>query len=397
LIDTLRQDHLGCYYYPLDTSPHIDKFSEDAVRFFSLIPMSSWTRPSIATLLTGVMDYTHHALSHEDHLREGLPSLAKALEQGGWTTHGITDSCVVTQAFGFGKDFQWYEEVPLPNNLPLPEADVDVVGRAVAAIANAQRTSPLFLYVHVMAPHRDYVPPPEYRDMFMPEKFVGTKSQTRVMRDMALYDAEIRFSDDQFARVIQALKDAGRYDNALIIVVADHGEQFMEHGELAHANSLHYHELKVPFIVKLPGNAHAGSEVRQIVQMADVAPTILDALGLEIPVQMDGRSLMPLMTLEGTFPPLPAFARLRIDDRHLYMAQTLDMKYIYDVARQQGFWYDLQEDELELRPMSHPPEGGEALRTFAEEQAAKPVPEKGTASPPLTELQTEQLEALGYL
>jgi len=397
LIDTLRQDHLSCYNYPLNTSPNIDRFAEDAIRFFSLIPMSSWTRPSVATLLTGVMDYTHHALSQEDHLREGLPSLAKTLEMGGWTTHGITSSCVITSAFGFGGDFQWYEEILLPNNLPLPEADVKAVDRAVAAITEADKENPFFMYLHVVAPHRDYEPPAEYKNMFMPERFVGTKDQTRVMQDMAYYDAEIRFSDDQFARVIQALRDTGRYENTLIILLSDHGEQFMEHGELAHAKTLHYHELEVPFLVKLPGNAHAGQEVRHIVQMADVAPTVLNAVGLNIPTQMEGRSLMPLITLEGTFPPKPAFARLRIDDRHLYMSQTLDLKYVYDVVRQQGQWYDLQEDYLEMRPLFTPPEGGEALRAFAEEQAAKPVPDKGVVSPPLTKVQTEQLEALGYL
>ena len=397
LIDTLRQDHLGCYYYPLDTSPHIDQFAEDATRFFSLIPMASWTRPSIATLLTGVMDYTHHALSHEDHLRTGLPSLAKNLELRGWTTHGITSSCVVTTDFGFGLDFQWYEEVLEPGKMPMPQTDVEVVDRVVADIASAEKTTPLFMFVHVMAPHREYEPPEEYRDMFMPEKFVGVKAQTRVMQDMALYDGEIRFSDDQFARVIQALKDTDRYENALIVLIADHGEQFMEHGEMAHANSLHYHELKVPFIIKLPGNMGAGSEVRHIVQMADVAPTILDALGLDVPAQMEGRSLMPLITLKGAFPPRPAFARLRIDDRLMYMAQNRDLKYIYNVVRQQGQWYDLQKDCFELDPLFIPPEGGEELRAFAEEQAARPIPEKGATSPPLTELQTEQLEALGYL
>lgn len=396
LIDTLRQDHLGCYYYPVDTSPNIDRFAEDAVRFSSLIPMSSWTRPSVATLLTGVMDYSHHALSHEDHLRQGLPSLAKTLEINEWTTHGITTNCVVTDEFGFGKDFQWYEELLPQNKSAATVLDEKAVDHAIAAIAQPG-DMPLGMYLHLIAPHRDYEPPVEYRELFMPKSFVGVRAQTRVMQDMALYDAEIRFSDDQFGRTIQALKDAGRYENALIVLLSDHGEQFMEHGELAHANTLHYHELKVPLLIKLPGNSHAGREIRHIVQMADIAPTILAALGLTIPGAMEGRSLIPLITLKGTFPPKPAFARLRIGERHLYMAQTQYLKYIYDVVREQGQWYDLQEDPLEYRPLFLPPEGGNALRIFAEEQASRPIPEKGGASPPLTDTQTEQLEALGYL
>lgn len=396
LIDTLRQDHLGCYHYPLDTSPNIDRFAEDAVRFYAMVAMSSWTRPSVATLLTGLMDYTHHALSVEDHLRPGLPSLARTLEQDGWETHGITVNPVIGLEYGFGADFQWYEEVFSEKGETFADADADAVNRAVAAIEHA-RGRPLFLYLHLMSPHREYTPPPEYADLFMPDAFVGTRTQTRVMEDMALYNAEIRYSDDQFARVIQALKDAGRYEDALVVVLSDHGEQFMEHGDLAHGRSLHYHEILTPLIIKLPGNARAGGVVRPIVQMADVAPTLLEALAIAVPTVMEGRSLMPLITLEGLFSPKPAFARLRGSDRHLYMAQTLDVKYIYDVLLDQGFWYDLYQDPLELNPLLAAPDDDDALREFAEEQAAIPVPDPGAEAPALTDGQREQLEALGYL
>lgn len=87
LVDTLRKDHLGPYNYPLDTSPNIKTFAKDGILFRDLTPMSSWTRPSVASLLTGTMDYTHHALSPEDHLPDGLPSLPKALQKSGWESH----------------------------------------------------------------------------------------------------------------------------------------------------------------------------------------------------------------------------------------------------------------------------------------------------------------------
>jgi arylsulfatase A-like enzyme len=395
LIDTLRKDHLGCYYYPLDTSPNIDALAKEGVIFRDLVPMSSWTRPSIATMLTGTMDYTHHALSMEDHLREGLPSLARTLRDAGWFTRSIVTNPAVGGTFGFGRDFESHTDVGAGRPVVTAREDLEAVELALEAIAQAGE-KPLFMYLHLMAPHREYQPPAEFRDLFMPETFVGTRPQVRVQKELALYDAEIRFADHSFGRVVRALKDAGRYDNAIIVVLSDHGEQFMEHGELAHANSMYGEELNVPFVLKLPGNAHAGFEVGTLVQMADVAPTLLDVLGLRAE-GMDGRSLMPLVALEGSFEPRPAFARLRFSQRHLFMARAGSLKLIRNVARGEEFWFDLNTDPQELMPMLSMPEGAEGIRAAAEEFAARPVPAMGAASPPLTEEQRKDLEAMGYL
>lgn len=395
LIDTLRRDHLGCYNYPLETSPNIDAFAQDATLFRDLTPMSSWTRPSVASLLTGTMDYTHHVLGREDRLPAGLPSLARTLGAAGWRTHALMVNPVAGSSFGFGGDFHWHEEFWRHNRKVDWPDDTKAADRAVASIAESGG-EPLFLYLHTMAPHRDYTPAPGYAERFMPDRFVGTAQQVRTFRDMALYDAEIRFSDDQFARVIAALKQAGRYDNALIVLLADHGEQFMEHGEMAHAASLHFAELGVPLLVKLPGNVRTALPRREPVAMADIAPTILRALGLEVPPAMEGRSLMPMIVPGEVILPKPTFARLRFGDKHFYMAQTLTHKYLYDVVRGEATWYRREEDPEEQFPLRVAPPGAEGLREFAEEMAAKPVPAPGTTSAPLTEKESRDLDALGY-
>jgi arylsulfatase A-like enzyme len=396
LIDTLRMDQLGCYHYPLDTSPQIDVFARDATTFRNLVPMSSWTRPSVASLLTGTMDYTHHAISSDDHLRKGLPSLAASLADAGWETHAFVCNPAVSASYGFFADMHTHLDLGGAPNSKAAEDDALAVDRALATIAAAQG-QPLFLYVHTMAPHRNYEPGPAYADLFMPDRFVGSREQVRLAKELALYNAEIRFSDDQFARIIQALKAAGRYDNALIVLVSDHGEQFMEHGERAHAKSLHFSELGVPLLVKLPGNTGAGNTVRHVVQMADVAPSILSALGLPVPPAMEGRSFLPLISLQGSYPPLPGFARLRTHGRHFYAARTPTLKFIHDVTLDESTWFDLEADPLEVRPLRKPPPEGEALKAFADAIAAKPIPEAGSTSPPLSPQQREQLDALGYL
>lgn len=396
LIDTVRQDHLSAYHYPLKTTPNIEDFARDATTFRNLTPMSSWTRPSVASLLTGTMDYTHHVFGAEDRLRAGLPSLAKALEQDGRQTCALITNPAVSSSFGIGASFQWEHDLWQLDFIPGWEEDQHAVDRALDFIADAHG-QPFFLYLHVMAPHREYNAKEEYADLFMPDKFVGTASQVRIQKDLALYDAEIRYSDDQFARVIAALKDAGRYDNALIVLLSDHGEQFMEHGHMAHSHSLHREEVTVPCFIKLPRNWRVETPIRYTVQMADIAPTILDALGLKPAPGMEGRSLMPLIDQSGVFPPQPGFARLRFDDRHFYMAQTEYLKYIHDVILGESTWYNLQDDPDEQFPLRQPPDGGAELKAFADAIAAKPIPKPGETSAPLTPGESDNLKALGYL
>lgn len=262
LIDTLRKDHLGCYGYPINTSPNIDAFAQDAVQFRQLIPMSSWTRPSVASLLTGTMDFTHHALSPEDHLAEGLPSLPTTLKAAGWQTHAAVANPEVGANYGFAAGFDTYADLWQGRQKFGWEDDAKVLSRALEHLAPAG-DAPLFLYLHLIAPHRNYEPRPGTEEAFVPEQFVGTRREAQVQRERALYDAEIHGADAEFGRLIAALRTAGRYDNALIVLLSDHGEQFMEHGERAHANSLHFEELGVPLLIKLPGNAHRGTRVRE--------------------------------------------------------------------------------------------------------------------------------------
>lgn len=396
LIDTLRKDHLGCYGYPLPTSPNIDAFAADAVKLRDFTPMAAWTRPSVTSLLTGTMDYTHHALSPEDHPREGLPSLAKTLGEAGWETQAQMVNPAVGSEAGYGKDFSWHTDVWRDRQPVGWETDAIAVEAAIKA-TEAAGGREQFLYLHTMAPHRDYQPHEDFTDRFMPDRFVGTRTQVRTQKDLALYDAEIATADRHFGEFIAALKAQGRYDNALIVLLSDHGEQFMEHGEMAHSNSLHFAEMGAPCLIKLPGNRHAGTEVREVTRIADLMPTMLEVLGLPIPAGVDGRSLLPQLTRSAVLPALPAFARLRIGKKFQYMAQTEALKYLHDIVTGNIFWYDRENDPMELAPMTRPPAGGEDLQKFAEEMASKPVPEKGAASPPLSPSEQSDLKALGYL
>lgn len=131
--------------------------------------------------------------------------------------------------------------------------------------------------------------------------------------------------------------------------------------------------------------------------MADVAPTLLDALNIAMPPGMEGRSLLAWLRAPLTTPQQPSFARLRIRERHQYMAQTMSVKYIHDLVTGESTWYDYTQDPYEYTPLRTPPPGGAELQAHADALATKPIPEKGANSPPLTNEEKEHLKAQGYL
>ena len=184
------------------------------------------------------------------------------------------------------------------------------------------------------------------------------------------YAAEIRQLDTQFARVIDTLKSLDQYDNTLIVFLSDHGEQFQEHGESAHAKSLFEEELRIPLHIKLPGNDFAGAERKEVVAMEGLPATLLELIDMDPPDTFEGKSFADALHRE-MFSEEVATATLRFDDRLLHMARNYDYKYIYDAVRGQDRWYDLLEDRDEIDPLSEPPEGAEHLRSIARYAAVR--------------------------
>jgi len=368
LIDTLRLDHLGCYYYPLDTSPAIDRLAEDSIRFWRLMPQSSWTRPSVASLMTSTYPSAHGTHDMFDVMRPGLPSLAAALGRAGYESHGLVTNAQCLPLWGFGDGFSRYVDVETTNAVAVDTRDGRAVDVALATLRQAVGR-PWFLYLHLMAPHAPYAPPAPYSTAFMPDRFVGTRPQIRLQKEMARYDGEIAYADAQMGRLLEALKTLGLYDDTLIILVSDHGEQFMEHGEQGHGKSLFEEELRVPFIMKMPHGANAGEERKQLVQMIDIGPTVLDIVGALPEGRFQGRCLRDLIEHD-PIEDRVGYASLRFYGHSLRAAKTRRQKYIHDVLRQEPTWYDLENDPHEHRGVRHPLPDAEPLAAFASRVAS---------------------------
>lgn len=320
--DALRADHLGCYGYDKPISPNLDSFAKEATVFENAIAQSSWTRPSIASLFTGLAPGIHGVSNLDDALPDEALTIAEILRSDGYHTAAFTSNNNIGMKFGFNQGFvdfidlneahlghiQLHETHNSKNSHELS----DLIHEHVFDWLAKDRQDPFFLYVHTWGAHEPYEPPGDFRKRFASGvKHVDVHSAERMnelaarntrvtenlIEDMiSLYDAEIAFSDYNFGALLEELKQKGLYEESLIIFVSDHGEAFYEHKFFGHRNSLYNEVLNIPFLVKLPAvNNRKGNRISDLVQHIDILPTILDYIGAEIPEYLKGTSLTSLL------------------------------------------------------------------------------------------------------
>src|SRR6266436_992814 len=286
-IDTLRADHLGCYGYKQIKTPNIDGLAADGVRFESAFAVVPVTLPSHSSMLTG----TYPMLSgmHDfsgNKLSPLQPTLASVLKQSGDLTGAVIGAAVLDSRFGLNQGFDFYYDHFDFNRLD--EANPDEMERPGNQVAdqaldwlakNSQKK--FFLWMHLYDPHFPYRPPEPYSREYAAQP----------------YDGEIAFADEQVGRLLRFLKEKGIYKNTVIVLCGDHGESLGEHGEKTHGFFIYNATMHVPLIIRLPENRlpenAAARAVVDPVSLVDLMPTVLGAVGLEIPSQVQGRSLLP--------------------------------------------------------------------------------------------------------
>ena len=309
LVDTLRPDRMSVYGAARDTSPAAMAFAREAMTFTDAHSVSSWTRPSVATLLTSTLPSEATALNRYGRLAESVAYLPQLLEKRGWNTAAfVSNGNIFDDRLGFQRGFGVFRRVLTEEKATAR----DVMDPTLAYIAS--RTSPhFFVYVHVIDPHRAYRLEPSYQQMFPPLP-ASAPERDRLLLD---YDRTIRQADDQFARLAQALRAKGWWRDALVLYTSDHGEEFYEHGGLGHGTSLYEEQIRIPLLVKLPGNAQAGTRRSDPVTLADVTPTIAELARIPASKAWIGMSALH---------PAPS-------DRDLYFTEELDANRVYALRR----------------------------------------------------------------
>jgi arylsulfatase A-like enzyme len=358
LVDTLRADHTSPYGYSRDTTPRLAAFAKDAVVFDTAVAQASWTKPSVASMMTSLLPGKHRAVQLRDALDLGHVTMAEMLAAKGYSTGAaIANSVIYSEGVHFDQGFDAFTGLHGAGDRPSKIVEAGPVVDAGLAWLDARAGLPTFLYVHTMDPHVPYTPPPPFDRKYEPfatpdhpavDPRTDYKEPLDRDRMIARYDGEIAYGDQEFGRFIDGLKQRGLYDRALIVFMGDHGEEFQDHGKWLHGRSVFDELIHIPLIVKFPGSRHGGTRVKQQVQEVDILPTILDELGLPVPKPPDiaGRPLQ--VVLQGGAPEPPAVSEISHRGFVAHGMRTSRDKYIRRFSPEEDeLYFDLTRDPKE--------------------------------------------------
>jgi len=414
-VDTLRADHLGCYGYRKDTTPRIDDFRGDAALFEEAIAHAPSTLPSHASIFTSLLPSHHGAsVANSFGVAPGAITLTEILKAEGYATASFNGGIQLDPIYGLDRGFDVYAAArPSVAIADLLVDPVDMFDHAVDEAMRwieTSRDDPFFLFLHTYELHHPYTPKPEILELFAADydgslpndisvdllKRINDGDVELAAGDLghiiATYDAELRSVDAAFGRLIDFLRDEGLYDNAIIVLTSDHGEEFGEHGFVGwHSHTLYDELLRVPLIMKLPGSEYAGASAAYQVRGIDVAPTILEKLGLDAPSSFEGTSLLGPLAGSSNVPEHAVSRKdvLMTDD--FASIRTRDWKWF------RGRMFHLASDPEETTDVAGANlVTGEELSAKLEELVAtrpRPAPHKVEPDEELL----KQLRSLGYL
>ena len=413
-VDTLRRDHLGCYGYARATSPNVDAFARDAMVFDNAYSHSPTTRPSVATMFTSYYPHECQVFGNSDNLPAILNTAAGYLKAGGYRTLAVSSTFIIGVNSGFERDFDVFnndlQELELVRRIP--ERIAEKTTDAAIDLLKANGKTKFFLWMHYQDPHGPYTPPAPYDTLFLdrtlPRKplpfnssvsgWGGIPDYQRIDNEndynfyVARYDGEIRYFDEHFGRLIQALKDMGLYNRSLIIFTADHGEGMGEHDYyFAHGENVYNSLLRIPLIVRY-GNAKKGLR-EDYVGLVDVLPTILEAAAIKPAGALHGYDL-----LSRDLPAMEIYSEMATK----YSLIEAGIKLIADADQEKLFLFDLRNDPREERDVIRDPAYAayvepmlaelDSCRTVSLfEQTVEPSPAKRTAE------EKAKLKSLGYI
>jgi len=450
VIDTLRADYLKLYDPAARAvTPRIEAFAEDAVLYDKGFSQASWTKASFGTIWTGMYPECHTAVTKTASLPQAVETVSELLLEGGYYTQGFSNNPNITSIFGYGQGYVNYVDLKpshlfgagdsaarlsmyevlrlvrekvkdkLPDRLAfLKRIGIDEYyqpGDAVRAIAHdwldnndVPEGVPFKLFVHFMDPHDPYRAPEDPTGGYG-RKRLGENPDPEIFKErfQDAYIGEIEFLDEQLGLFFDGLKARGLYDDSLIIVTADHGEEFCEHGGWWHGQTLYEEQIRVPMLIKLPGNERGGERNIFLARNLDLAPTMLHFANLPIGEMMQGQSLFDAENRHTNATIGYSYAENNFEGIVLQSVRTVDSKLILAnegnkrelEARE---FYDVGNDPLEQVNLS-----GENSFAAIEAELFEAIDqyllicEEGAVEPEaVTDMSPElldQLESLGYL
>jgi arylsulfatase len=418
VIDTLRADRLGVYGAERNTSPAIDVLAAQSVRFTRAYSTSSWTKPAVASLLTGLYPSTHQVNSAARHLPEAAETLAEILSAEGYRTFGVVSHYLLTAERGFAQGFDAYAESEGGGAWHVSTPGVTMQASEVLK-HYGDDTRPFFLFVHYFDPHNSYLRHPEVgfsaarvgrlngqQSIVELREIMGDLSAAELDYLRDVYDEEIRFTDTGIGRLLGLLRELDLDANTVVVLTADHGEEFLDHGWIGHSRSLYEELVRVPLLIRAPSSTPR--IVAAPVSIASIAPTILDLVGIETAGRgFQADSLAPFVTGTPGAAPESVLAEVdylppkQDDPRKGAFKQALvgaQFKLIYSLRSQTVELYDLQRDPAETDDISdqHPEIVARMRTELAKRIERVSQPLAGVSEHELSDDEIETLRALGY-
>jgi arylsulfatase len=427
-VDTLRADHLGCYGYERDTSPHIDEFSRDALLFEHCFSHAPETRSSMASLFSGFLPHETRTLQY-DYIPQGVTTLAEHLQGEGYKSMAVVSNWVLRRGQGFEQGFSIYDDTMQQSEQARKWPERVAEGTTDAAIELLRQFSheKIFLWVHYQDPHGPYTPPEPFSAQFpvagqeerqLPLQRVPEHNPLLALsgrggipsyqvlgeeRDyhhyVSQYDGEIRYTDAQIGRLLDVLKELGLYEEALILFSSDHGEGMGEHDYyFAHGEYLYRQLIHVPLIVKHGKRLRGRREY--FVQHVDLLPTILKTCEMPVDTRLRGGDLRTRPAAARDI--LALMNSGLVEDGIKFSLIREPLQLIYTLLSRQAELFDLRTDRHQEHDLaaeeSHRDQAKEMLATLGRLNKEDRL-QLGQTRPPrkLTEKELKQLKSLGYV
>jgi arylsulfatase A-like enzyme len=401
-LDTLRGRSTSSGGGWRDTTPALAReVMGEGVTFDNAITTAPHTLPSHVSMFTGRYLRSHGVRSPLSRIPPEERTLTERLAAAGWATAAFTEDGFVVPEVGLARGFGTYRENKSADlHKPLGFADAIFASGLEWLAANGDR--PFFLFLHTYQVHLPYVPPPPYDELFEPAQWYKDQKALDLLR----YEQEARYLDDQLAIFLAGLDALGLRERTLLVITSDHGEEFGEHGQMTHGHQLYDEVARVPLVMRLPGALPSGRRVSTAVSLVDIAPTVLDLVGLPPMDGADGTSLVPLLIDgAGPFPREAVFGEtissLLAPAVDVIAYRRGDLSCVFHLSKGRHECFDRRLDPAERSPIRFL--SGDAREDWAREQvaaflakgqaAAGGTPAKGVADTD----RFEKLKALGYV
>ena len=394
-LDTTRADHLGCYGYHRAETPNMDRLAETGILFKNTTCQVPLTLPSHSSIFTGTYPFYHGVRDNGGfYLESDRTTLAEVLKENGMATSAFVGAFVVDSRWGLDQGIDYYYD-----NFDFTEykrVSLDSVQRKGGKVIEAffewfekNYQKRFFSWIHLYDPHTPYEPPEPYKTRF--SKW-----------DWGLYDGEIAYVDDLIGKVLDKLMERDVLEKTLIVIVGDHGESLGQHKEPTHGFFVYDAAISVPLIMHLPSRYLRGKKVNARVETVDIMPTLLHILGLPLPSEIQGKSLLPLILDKNSNQERFAYSETYYPRYHfgwseLKSLQNSRYKYIqaprpelYDIVNDPNELTNIYRQKIRIGKQFE-----QNLNSLLQKMSAEGIEEKGPQK--LDEEAIEKLKALGYV